>query len=53
MQVILYIGWINNKVLLYNTENYIQYTVTIYYDNIMEKNMKNNMLLLLSRFSRV
>ena len=22
---ILYIGWINNKVLLYSTENYIQY----------------------------
>ena len=22
---LLYIGWINNKVLLYNTENYFQY----------------------------
>ena len=22
---LLYIGWINNKVLLYSTENYIQY----------------------------
>ena len=27
MQAILYIGWINNKVLLYSTENYIQYPV--------------------------
>ena len=24
---LLYIGWINNKVLLYSTGNYIQYTV--------------------------
>ena len=24
---LLYIGWINNKVLLYNTGNYIQYRV--------------------------
>ena len=24
---LLYIGWIDNKVLLYNTENYIQYPV--------------------------
>ena len=24
---ILYIGWINNKILLYSIENYIQYTV--------------------------
>ena len=24
---LLYIGWINNKVLLYNTGNYIQYAV--------------------------
>ena len=24
---LLYIGWINNKVLLYSTENYIQYPV--------------------------
>ena len=24
---LLYIGWINNKVLLYNTGNYIQYPV--------------------------
>ena len=25
---LLYIGWINNKVLLCSTENYIQYPVT-------------------------
>ena len=25
---LLYIGWINNKVLLYSTETYIQYPVT-------------------------
>ena len=25
---LLYTGWINNKVLLYNTGNYIQYPVT-------------------------
>ena len=25
---LLYIGWINNKVLLYSTGNYIQYPVT-------------------------
>ena len=24
---LLYIGWINNKVLLYSTENYIQYPI--------------------------
>ena len=24
---LLYIGWINNKVLLYSTENHIQYPV--------------------------
>ena len=24
---LLYVGWINNKVLLYSTENYIQYSV--------------------------
>ena len=27
---LLYIGWINNKVLLYNTGNYIQYPVINY-----------------------
>ena len=35
---LLYIGCINNKVLLYSTGNYIQYPVI----NIMEKNMKKN-----------
>ena len=35
------IGWINNKILLYSTGNYIQYTVI----NIMEKNMKKNVSL--------
>ena len=35
---LLYIGWINNKVLLYSTGNYIQYPVT----TIMEENMKKN-----------
>ena len=35
---LLYIGWINNKVLLYSTGNYIQYLVL----NFMEKNMKKN-----------
>ena len=33
---LLYIGWINKKVLLYSTVNYVQYPVKI----IMEKNMK-------------
>ena len=33
---LLYIVWINNKILLYNTGNYIQYPVI----NLMEKNMK-------------
>ena len=28
MQTNIYIGWINNKVLLYSTGNYIQYPVT-------------------------
>ena len=27
---LLYIGWINNKILLYSTENYIQYPVANY-----------------------
>ena len=25
---LLYVGWVNNKVLLYSTGNYIQYPVT-------------------------
>ena len=33
---LVYTGWIN-KVLLYSTEHYIQYPITI-----MEKNMKKN-----------
>ena len=35
---LLYIGWINNKILLYSTENSIQYPVI----NHNEKNMKKN-----------
>ena len=35
---LLYIEWINNKVLLYGTGNYIQYPVI----NQMEKNTKKN-----------
>ena len=35
---LVYIEWINNKVLLYSTGNYIQYPVI----NIMETNMKKN-----------
>jgi len=31
-------GWINNKVLLYSSGNYIQYPVI----DIMEKNMKKH-----------
>ena len=33
---VLHTGWINNKVLLYSTGNYIQYRVI----NHMEKNIK-------------
>ena len=35
---LLYMEWINNKVLLDSTGNYIQYPVI----TIMEKNMKNS-----------
>ena len=28
LNFIIYIGWINNKVVLYSTGNYIQYSVT-------------------------
>ena len=35
---LLYIEWINSKVLLHNTGNYIQYSVI----NSNRKNMKNN-----------
>ena len=36
---LLYAGWINNKVLLYSTGNYIQYSVI---NRNLEKNMKKN-----------
>ena len=36
---LVYIRWINNKVFLYSTRNYIQYAVI----NHMEKNMKKDM----------
>ena len=32
------VGWVNNKVLLHSTENYIQYSEI----TIMESNMKKN-----------
>ena len=35
---LLYIEWINNKVLLYSTGNYVQYPVI----NHRERNMKRN-----------
>ena len=35
---LFYIGWIDKKVLLYSTGNYIHYPVM----NLMEKNMKKN-----------
>ena len=38
---LLYIGWINSKVLLYSTGNYIQYPVINHIKN-MKKNMKKN-----------
>ena len=34
---LLYIGWINNKVLLYSTGNYIQYPVINYNGKEYEK----------------
>ena len=34
---LLYIGWINNSVLLYNTGNYIQYPVTTHNAKEYEK----------------
>ena len=33
---LIYIGWINNKVLLYNTGNYIQYPVINHNEHITE-----------------
>ena len=38
--MILYIGWINNKVLLYSTGNYIQYPVTNHSGKEYEKEYK-------------
>ena len=35
----LYIKWINNKVLLYSTGNYIQYSVTSYNGKEYEKSI--------------
>ena len=35
---LLYIGWVNSKVILYSTENYIQYSVI----NHNEKEYKKN-----------
>ena len=35
---LLYREWINNRVLLYSTGNYIQYPLI----NLMEKNIKKN-----------
>ena len=39
MQTIIYIGWINNKVLLYSIGNYIQYPVMNHNGKKMKKNM--------------
>ena len=36
---LLYIGWINNRVLLYSTGNYIRYPVTNY-NGKEQKNLK-------------
>ena len=40
---LLYIEWINNKVLLYSTENYIQYPMINHNgkEYIKKKNVKN------------
>ena len=37
MQTIIYIGWVDNKVLLYITGNYIKYPVIGYNGNKYEK----------------
>ena len=39
---LLYIEWINNKVLLYSTGNYIQYPVTSHNGKEDEKEKKYN-----------
>ena len=36
---LLYVGWINNKVLLYSTRNYSQYPVINYNGKHMKKNV--------------
>ena len=36
---LLYIEWINNKVLLYSTENYIQYPMVNHNENEHKKKM--------------
>ena len=48
---LVYIGWINNKFLLYSTENYIQYPVINHHGKEYEKNiyMSNGVTLLYSR----
>ena len=35
---LVYVGWINNKILLHNTRNYIQHSVI---EVTMEKNKEN------------
>ena len=37
---LLFIGWVNNKVLLYNTGSYIQYPVIKYKEKIYKRNTK-------------
>ena len=37
---LLFIGWMNNKVLLYNTGSYIQYPVIKYKEKIYKRNIK-------------
>ena len=37
---VLYIGWVNNKILLYNTGNYIQYPLMNYSGKEYEKEYK-------------
>ena len=39
-----YIGWINDKVLLYSTGNYVQYPVIIIMEMTMKK--KNNIYII-------
>ena len=48
---LLYIGWINNKVLLHSTENYIQYPVINRHGKEYEKKYMYNWVTLL--YSRI